>query len=81
MGILGASDAGLIGIAFFGGIFNMPNELDAARAAGSPTAFTIAFGVVTAILALSPCSAAAGRAALAPEWAPRSRPVMTFHAR
>jgi hypothetical protein len=47
-GVIGAAAVGLVGVAFFlGGIFNLPNDLDAARAAGSPTALTIAFGVVT----------------------------------
>jgi hypothetical protein len=52
-GVIGAAAVGLVGVAFFlGGIFNLPNDLDAARAAGSPTALTIAFGVVTAIFGL-----------------------------
>jgi hypothetical protein len=52
-GVVGATAVGLVGVAFFlGGIFNLPNDLDAARAAGSPTALTIAFGVVTAIFGL-----------------------------
>lgn len=54
LGAIGSAIVGLVGVAFFlGGIFNLPNDLDAARAAGSPTGFTIAFGVVTAIFGLA----------------------------
>jgi hypothetical protein len=53
-GAIGSAIIGLVGVAFFlGGIFNLPNDLDAARGAGSPTGFTIAFGVVTAIFGLA----------------------------
>ena len=54
LGAIGSAIVGLVGVAFFlGGIFNLPNDLDAARAAGSPTGLTIAFGVVTAIFGLA----------------------------
>jgi hypothetical protein len=54
LGAIGAAAAGLVGIAFFlGGIFNLPNDLDAARAAGAPTGIPIAFGVVSAIFGLA----------------------------
>ena len=53
-GVVGAAAVGLVGVAFFlGGIFNLPNDVDAARAAGPPTALTIAFGVVTGIFGWS----------------------------
>jgi hypothetical protein len=53
-GAIGSAIVGLVGVAFFlGGIFNLPNDLAAARAAGSPTGLTIAFGVVTAIFGLA----------------------------
>jgi len=52
-GALAAAVVGVVGIAcFLGGIFNLPNDLDAARPAGSPTGLTIAFGVVTAIFGI-----------------------------
>jgi hypothetical protein len=54
LGAIGSAIVGLVGVAFsLGGIFNLPNDLDAARAAGSPTGLTIAFGVVTAIFGLA----------------------------
>jgi hypothetical protein len=54
LGAIGAAIVVLVGVAFFlGGIFNLPNDLDAARAAGSPTGLTIAFGVVPAIFGLA----------------------------
>jgi hypothetical protein len=38
LGIAGMAFAGLVGLAFIGGsTFNLPNDLEAARAAGSPT--------------------------------------------
>jgi hypothetical protein len=44
---------GLVGVAFFlGGISNLPDDLDAARAAGSPTKLTITFRVVAAIFGI-----------------------------
>jgi hypothetical protein len=53
-GAVGAALVGLVGIGFFvGGTFNLPNDLDAARAAGSPTGLTIAAGVAAAIFGLA----------------------------
>jgi hypothetical protein len=52
-GVVGAVLIGLVGIGLLaGGTFNLPNDLDAARAAGSPTELTIAAGVVAAIFGL-----------------------------
>jgi hypothetical protein len=54
LGAIGSAIVGLVGVEFFlGGIFNLPNDLVPARAAGSPTGLTIAFGVVTAIFGLA----------------------------
>jgi hypothetical protein len=53
-GAVGAAVVGLVGIAFFlGGTFNLPNDLEAARAARSPTGLTIAAGVAAAIFGLA----------------------------
>jgi hypothetical protein len=52
-GAIGAALVGLVGVAFFlGGISNLPDDLDAARAAGSPTKLTIRFRVVAAIFGI-----------------------------
>jgi hypothetical protein len=72
-GAIGSAIIGLVGVAFFlGGIFNLPNDLDAARAAGSPTGLTIAFGVVTAIFGLA--FAALGGAGLVVRFRRRAGP-------
>ncbi len=52
-GVVGAALVGLVGIAFLGGTFNLPNDIDAARAAGSPVELTIASGVLAAIFGLA----------------------------
>jgi hypothetical protein len=53
-GALGAVVVGLAGIGFFlGGTLNLPNDVDAARAAGSPIGLTIAAGVLAAVFGLA----------------------------
>jgi hypothetical protein len=52
-GAIGAALVGLVGVAFFlGGISNLPNDLDAALAPGSPTELTITFRVVAAVVGI-----------------------------
>lgn len=52
-GAVGTVAAGLVGIAFLlGGTLNLANDLDAARAAGAPTALGVAFGLANAIFGL-----------------------------
>ena len=52
-GAVGTGVAGLVGLAFVGGAtLNLPNDIEAARAAGSPVPLTIALGVVYAGLGL-----------------------------
>lgn len=53
-GAVGAAVTGLAGIALaLGGTLNLPGDLDAARAAGSPTALSIAFGLASAAFGLA----------------------------
>jgi hypothetical protein len=65
-GAIGAALVGLVGVAFFlGGISNLPDDLDAARAAGSTTELRITFRVVAAIFGIgSPLSWRRARDAL-----------------
>jgi hypothetical protein len=50
---VGAALVGLVGVAFFLGVFSTcRTTLDAAHAAGSPSGLTIALGVVSAIFGL-----------------------------
>lgn len=54
LSVVGAVAVGLVGIAFFlGGTVNLPNDIDAARAAGSPTAVAVVWAVATAIFGLA----------------------------
>lgn len=49
----GEAIAGIVGLAFLAGTtFNLPNDFDAARAAGSPIGLTVATAVVHAALGL-----------------------------
>jgi hypothetical protein len=53
-GVLGKVVAGLIGLAFTAGsTFNLPNDVEAARAAGSPLLLTIASGALGLVLGLT----------------------------
>jgi hypothetical protein len=52
-GGIGTAVVGVLGVALLlGGTFNLPNDLDAARAAGSPTELTIAAGALAAMFGL-----------------------------
>lgn len=69
-GAIGTAVAGAVGLAYFlGGTINLPNDLKAARAAGSPPALTAAMGVIAAGFELG----LAGNAAAALAGAGRSR--------
>jgi hypothetical protein len=53
-GVLGKVVAGLLGLAFTAGsTLNLPNDIEAARAAGSPVLLTVATGALHLILGLT----------------------------